>query len=67
MYYMKLRYVIAAAWAGREWADESYEEGLGRLDPVASLQVEINMLPVKWEAIWMVKLWSWKAEWNDCI
>ena len=42
---------IAAAWAGREWADESYEEGLGRLDPVASLQFEINMLPVKWEAM----------------
>ena len=41
-----------AAWAIRECADEIGEDmdGGGRMHPVASLQFEMNMLPVKWEA-----------------
>ena len=30
---------------------------VGRLHPLASLQIEMNMLPVKWEAMKSIEFW----------
>ena len=42
-----------SAWTSRECADVNSENiyGMGRLHPLASLQFEMNVLPVKWEAM----------------